>query len=198
MKTELKIVELLSKDIDKKHTINEISRTLGEYYSHIYRVVNRLSSDGVISKTKYGNSYICLLNMKNEKTKILIQLSEIEKRDRIYTNRGLKLMLDDLVKAFEASDKEVMSVVLFGSYAKGTAHDDSDVDVLVIGDENVEIEKIIKGIYAKYGKEITPILMTPTNFKKQKNKTIMREIIENHYILAGVEYFVNMVFSDEV
>jgi len=194
MKLELKVVDLLARNAEKKFTINEIAKALEEYYSFAHRTVSRLIKDGVIIKEKAGNSHLCSLNMANEKTPALMQLSEIERRDEFLSdNKELKLILDDFVKSIE-SQINVISIVLFGSYAKGTATKESDIDIMLMGKTKTGIDKITKEIYAKYGKEISAVTMTPDDFKRQKGKAVIKEIISNHYILCGVEKFVNMVF----
>ena len=196
MKLELKIVDLLAKDIKKIFTINEIANTLEEFYSFVHRTVNRLNKDGVIIKNKAGKSYLCSLNLENEKTLALLQLSEIEKREKFYyANKELKLILEDFVETVESHHKNTVAIVLFGSYAKGTATKESDIDILLISKEKIEIEKITKEIYAKYGKEVIPITMILNDFKKQKDMALIKEIMENHYILYGVENFVKLVFG---
>lgn len=189
MKLELKIVELLAKNMEKKFTINEVAKSLKEYYSFVHRIINRLAKDGVIIKNKAGKAYLCSLNIENEKSFALIQLAEIEKREGL--NKELKLILEDFVKSAESS----ISIVLFGSYAKGIATKESDIDILLISKEKKRIDKIIKEIYAKYGKEINAIIMTPEDFKKQKDKAVIKEIVKNHYVIHGVENFVNLVFK---
>ena len=195
MKLELKIVGLLAKDLEKKFTINEIAKNLGEFYSFVHRTVNKLTKDGVLVKNIVGKSHLCSLNLKNEKTSALMQLSEIEKRDEFYSaNKELKLILEDFVKSAE-SQLDISTIVLFGSYAKGVATKESDIDVLLISRGKAEIEKITKEIYAKYGKEIAPIIMAQNDFKRQRDNAVIKEIASNHCILWGVENFVNLVFG---
>ncbi len=194
MKIELKIVELLARDTEKKFTINEIAKALKEYYSFVHRTVNKLAKDGVVTRDKAGNSYLCTLNTASERTRVLIQLSEIEKRDELYdSNKELKLVLEDFVKS-AGSQIDIASIVLFGSYAKGSATKESDIDVLLISREKEGIDKVTKEIHAKYGKEISIVLMSPKDFKKQKDNALIKEIINSHYILHGTEKFVNLVF----
>lgn len=50
-------------------------------------------------------------------------------------------------------------------------------------------------MYAKYGKEINPVVMTPSDFKKQKDKALIKELMNNHFILHGVENFIGLVFK---
>ncbi|MFH1072063.1 MAG: nucleotidyltransferase domain-containing protein [Nanoarchaeota archaeon] len=194
MKIELKIVDLLARNPDKRFTINEISKFTEEYYSFVHRTVSRLTKDEVITKARAGKAYLCSLNLDNEKTLTLIQLSELEKKSELYTkNKELKLILEDFIQSVK-TNLNTLSVVLFGSYSKGTATKESDIDIMLIGKNNMSTEKIAKEIYAKYGKELNPIIMTPGDFKKQKDKTIIKEVISNHHILYGVEDFVRQVF----
>ena len=195
MKLELKIVDLLVRNRERKFTINEVAKSLKEYYSFVHRTVNKLAKEEVILKEKVGKSYICSINLNSEKTVALIQLSEIEKKNEFYTsNKELKLILEDFVKSAMPIVKPI-SIVLFGSYAKKTATKDSDIDILLIIKSKAEIDKITKDIYAKYGKEINPILIPQNSLKKQKEMVIIKEIIKNHYILYGTWKFINAVYK---
>ena len=195
MKLELKIVDLLARNTERKFTINEIAKSLKEYYSFVHRIVNKLIKDSVVTKEKAGKSYLCSINLYNEKTIILVNLSKIEKKNDLYnSNKELKIILEDFVKSAESLITPI-SIVLFGSYAKGTATKESDIDILLISKTKVGIDKITKEIYAKYGKEINPVIMTSEDFKRQKDKSLIKEIIKDHYVLYGVEKFVNLVFK---
>jgi len=65
----------------------------------------------------------------------------------------------------------------------------------VISQDEIEIDKITKEIHAKYGEEINPVMMNPSEFKNQKDEPIINNIIKDHYVLHGAERFVNMVFG---
>lgn len=193
MKLELKIIGLLAKDTEKKFTINEIARTLNEHYSLVHRTVNKLAKEGVIAKNKVGKSYVCSVNAENEKTFALMQLSEIEKREEMYNaNKELRIILDDFIESLR---KDVEAVILFGSYAKGQETRESDIDILLITKKKLDIDKITRNIYAKYGKEISPITLSPADFEKQRDKAIIKEVMNYHYVLRGTECFVRMVFG---
>ena len=69
-----------------------------------------------------------------------------------------------------------------------------DIDILMISKGKAGIDKIAREIYAKYGREINTIIITPDDFRKQRNKDLIKEIINNHYIIYGVERFVDLVF----
>ncbi|MBI2129279.1 nucleotidyltransferase domain-containing protein [Candidatus Woesearchaeota archaeon] len=102
--------------------------------------------------------------------------------------------MEDLINSIQAK-ANISAVILFGSYAKGAAAKKSDIDVLVVGKVKTGIDKIAKEIYAKYGKEINMVMMASNEFKKQRDKAIIREIVNNHYVLHGAEKFVNLAFK---
>jgi len=195
MKLELKIVDFLARNTERKLTINEIAKSLEEYYSFVHRTVNKLIKDNVITKEKAGKSYLCSINLEAEKTITLIQLSEIEKKNEFYSsNKETRLILEDFTKSVKSSIN-LISIVLFGSSAKGTATKESDIDILLITKSKTGIDKITKEIYAKFGKEVNAIAITPEDFKRQKDKTLIKEIVKDHCVLYGVEKFVNLVFK---
>ncbi len=198
MELKLKIVDLLSRYPGKKFTMNEIAEELGEHYSFAYRIINRLHEQKVIKKEKVGKSHLCTLNLKNEKTVALIKLSEIERREEfLERNKQLKLILKDFINA--VSDKgDINSVLLFGSYAKNIQSETSDIDILILTKSDLELEKAMGETYAKYGEELNAIAMTPSDFKKEIEEPIIKEIIENHFILYGVDKFINLVYKNEV
>jgi len=195
MKLELKIVDLLARNTERKFTINEIAKSLNEYYSFVHRTVNKLIKDSVVTKEKAGKAYLCSINLGTEKTIALINLSEIEKKKDFYnSNKEIKIILEDFLKSIELTINPI-SIVLFGSYTKGRARKESDIDILMISKTKAGIDKITREVYAKYGKEINVIVMTSEDFRKQKNKVIIKEVIKDHYILYGVEKFVNLMLK---
>lgn len=195
MKIELKIIDFLSRNMDRKFTINEIAKSTGEYYSFVHRTVSRLVKEGIIVIIKAGRAYLCTLNLENEKALALLQLSEIEKRDDFYQrDKELGIMLEDFASSLEPKSS-MLSIVLFGSYAKGSAAKESDIDILLLAKDGLNIEKASREIYAKYGKEINPIVMTANDFRKQKGKALIKEIVSSHYVLYGADNFIKAVFK---
>lgn len=191
MKLELRIVDFLARE-GKEFTINEIAKQLDEYYSFMHRIITRLEKYEVIKKRKAGKAYLCSLNF-SEKTMAMLKLAELEKRDELYAkNKHLKLILEDFLKPLES---KIISAVLFGSYSKGVQTKESDIDILLIVKNKAGIDKTVKEIHAKYGKEISVVNMTEPEFAKQKEKPIIKEIIKYHHVIFGTDKFVNMVFE---
>ncbi|CUX77667.1 nucleotidyltransferase family protein [Thermococcus chitonophagus] len=81
------------------------------------------------------------------------------------------LALREFIKRVE--DKfggSVESIVLFGSYARGDYSEDSDIDVLIVGDVDFyEIMEIVTDILLEYGELIrSNIIRARRNPKKER------------------------------
>jgi predicted nucleotidyltransferase len=194
MKLELRIVDFLFRNVGTKPSIHQISESLQEHYSLVHRVVSRLSFRGVIIRSSAGKALLCSLNLSSERTIAMLQLSEIERRDEFLGgNKELKLVVDDLLESLKPQLKNILAVVLYGSYARGTAAKGSDIDVLLLTRGWLEVEKATRSAYAKYGKILAPVAMTAADFRRQTDGALVGEIVKEHYVLHGVENFVRLV-----
>jgi predicted nucleotidyltransferase len=193
MNLELAIVDFLLRS-KKPPTIHQLSESLGQHYSLVHRMVGRLASQDVVSREGAGRSFLCSLNLSNERTLALLELAEIEKRDEFLSrNKELGLMVKDLLDSLRPQIKNVVAVVLYVSRAKGTAAQGSDIDLLLVRRGELEVEKTTRSIYAKFGKELAPVVMTATDFRRQREKALIQEIVKVHYVLYGAEAFVRLV-----
>lgn len=198
MRLELNIINLLEKNREKEFTINEIARRLDEHYSLVNRVISRLVKEKTIEGRKVGRAIVCSLNTKSERAKALMHLNEVNQTEEFFSkNRKIKLIMEDLITELKARFKQgLVSIAIFGSYAKGTASKESDIDVLVVCEKKKDVADIPRKIHAKYGREAMPIVITRNEFKEQKEKPIIKEIIKYHYVLYGFESFIGMVYGE--
>ena len=193
MRLQLKIINLL---VNKKSlTINQIAIQLKESYSFVNRTVTKMIAENLILKEKIGHSLLCKLNTENDKIRILISLNEVNrKQEFLNKNKELKLIADEILSKIK---NKVMSAALFGSYAKNTQTKESDIDLFILAKKSFDTTELVKNIYAKYGKEVSPIIITEKQLKNQKNKSIIKEIFKYHIILIGFENFINIMSEDE-
>jgi predicted nucleotidyltransferase len=92
----------------------------------------------------------------------------------------------DKVKSFAksvAEEIQVQKVYLFGSYASGTANNDSDIDVLIISNDFIKMSPIDIGFLlfrkaAKIPGDLQPVGYTYEEFLKNNN-LFLREILDN-------------------
>ncbi|MFH2020288.1 MAG: hypothetical protein ABIJ34_02675 [archaeon] len=81
-KVELDIIGVFNRDISQRLSINEISKILGRAYPHINSTCNNLIDNSVLTKKIIGRSYLCSLNLENDKSIALLTLKEIYKQDK--------------------------------------------------------------------------------------------------------------------
>jgi len=193
MRLQLKIINLL---VNKKSlTINQISIQLKESYSFVNRTVTKMTAENLILKEKIGHSFLCRLNTENDKTKILIGLNEADKKQKFLNrNKEIKLITDEILSK---TKNKVISIALFGSYAKNKQTKESDIDLFILAKKSFDTTELVKNIYAKYSKEVSPLIITEKQLINQKNKPIIKEILKYHVILIGFENFINLMFEDE-
>ena len=191
MELKLKAIDLLWRNQSKPFTINEMNKVLKKTYSHVNSVVNNLIKEDVIKKEVVGHSFRCSLNKESDKAKALTYLSEVTRKEEYLKKYDkLKLLFSDLLNEFP---KQVISVILFGSYAKESFNDKSDIDLLILVNEKVELGNLIRSIYALHGKELSIIVLTKHEFNERKEEAIINEIRKDHIILSGFEEFIEVI-----
>ena len=101
----------------------------------------------------------------------------------------VNLLIGELLEKVEPFVRGLL--VVFGSYAKGTQKENSDLDLLIVGTYDQTKIKYFEKIY---GIDIN-IKHYPKNiFKRELNKDILlKEVVNNHIIITGIESFVKEV-----
>lgn len=114
----------------------------------------------------------------NEKTKILIETIQKEYKELNEIPLNVFFSILDLVNRIIFL-KDV-KVYLFGSYAKLTFKEGSDIDLAIISDKKLDfLEKIALKIEKKYKTKIQ-LHFFGKDFSKHKEDPLVREIIRNN------------------
>ena len=199
-KTLLKIIGLMRKGLDKGLTILEISKQLKIGYRPAYNHITEMEKEQMVLVEKIGSSKQCKLNLANPKTRHLLESLDLAKKEEIYKeNPKLKSIIENLIsKLTERYTSDVLSVVLFGSYAKGTATKQSDVDLMFIVTDlkNKFLRESIDGECASYqisyNIKISPLITDIGELKKMmksKDLNVGKEVREFGISLYGHEMF---------
>ena len=198
-KTLLKIIGLMRKDLDKGLTILEISKKLKIGYRPAYNHISEMEKEGIIKIDKIGSAKQCTLNFSNPKTRHLLETLDMERKEDLY-KENLKLkIIDNLIsKLIEKFMSEIHSIVLFGSYAKGTVVKRSDIDLLFIVSniKNKNLRELIERECATYqyshNIKISPLITDIEEFKKMlksKEFNVGKEVKNYGISLYGHELF---------
>lgn len=198
MKITQELVKLYMQDLLVEYTIRQISKKLGKSYSYTYEVVQKYLSSKVLKARKKGASTLCSLNLDNDRTKILLFECSIEKKERFKELRpGLAQACEELTEKLKERLKgSLLSLILFGSYAKGEETKESDLDFLVIVPDKKEADEIVhresSSLEMRYGKRVSPIVITPemlVNMIKAKGENVGKEALRGNVIFTGFEKF---------
>ena len=205
----LDIIELISKYLFEAFTIDKIKESISKQidtnYATIYRKVESLVGQGILSKSMYGMASQIKLNLDSEKTISLLALIESKKLEEFLNKfKGLLgITLNEIIKDTKDTVED-KCILIFGSYAKGTQTKNSDLDVLVILEPSKHIqqqhfdnylESIKKSMMGmlrinelKGAPKINPIIVSNREHKEMilnKEANVAKETLLNHIILKG-------------
>ncbi len=173
---DLEIILILLK---KETHLREIARLLGKPHSSILRKINKLICENVLDFRIEGKNKIFLIK------KNLISMNYIFNAERYKLNKLLR-KYPKLERIFERILEKSRNnlIVVFGSYAKFSAKENSDIDIY-IETEDRKIKKELELIHTRLSIKIG---------KFDLSSMLIKEIIKNHVILKGVEEFYDKIF----
>ena len=184
MDSDINILKYLLDNKEKEFTILEISKKTKINYRIAYEQVGKLEKEKLISIKKIGKSNLCkLTNNFNHK----IYEAELMRREDLFKNKELRLIRNDLAQL-----NFVFVALLFGSQAKGTAKENSDIDILTIGGNEEEIIKAL-GLWQD---KIHLTSITEQDFvrmAKSRDFSVVSEAIKNNIILIGTEEYYRLL-----
>jgi predicted nucleotidyltransferase len=156
--------------------------------------------------------------MSNRSTTFLyymhyIWLREMSVGEVKYTELDAEKMVEDLKKILAESfikvfGKNLVSVVLFGSYARGDFNKESDIDVLVVLEDTADrysclkmidhVEEILEPHFSKFRQKgfkpyISPILLN--RVQAESVRPLYLDIVFDYEILYDKDDFIKTVFD---
>lgn len=132
--------------------------------------LQRLTAVNLLIKEKKGKKESYYLNLGNEKAILLMGLWETERKDLRFLDYDIKTILSEITRQL-VDTSGVKDLILFGSYARGTASVRSDIDLAVVFKEKVmneiEITRMLMAIRERFEKEIQIHYFTEKTFDDQ-------------------------------
>ena len=188
MDNKYKIINHLGKNQNRNYTMHELSKELNIPYASFYRTIESMKDLLIIEEI--GKSKVIILNKQNPIIKSHLIISSDEERKEYLQKYPI------INKIYQELDTKDI-VILFGSYAKRTQTEKSDIDLMII---NKGGKKTIS--FSKYETlfriKINPIFITKKEFKlmlKDKEENVGKQALYSHIILNNPEAFWECVFN---
>ena len=196
---ERKIAWLYDGNILAEYSINEIARKLGRKgYSFIYNKVMSMIKARILKKRKVGPSALCSLNLGEYGTVLMLCQLEAGKMKKMYQgHKALKGLLDRFVEESNQANT-VHFAAVFGSYAKGTAKEKSDVDLLVVVEDRKKetVSRVANTLSMAHAVELNAVVLDKKLFQSMltfKDVNVGKETLKHHVVVYGCERFFEYV-----
>lgn len=194
---EIKILASFFPKAEKEYTTKEIEEISGYSHERVYTTLISLTRQDYLTKKIVGRTSLFKLNLTKNLLLPFLYF-QMEKSKKFFNSLKIseKKLLTEFIKKISSSD--LISAILFGSYAKGEQKKDSDIDILCIVRKRYDIEKIAISLKHKYGKQIAPIIVTAKDFPnmEKENLTFFLELKEFGIVLYGREGFYNLMYGE--
>ncbi len=187
-----KILRLFYENKNIPMHLREISRKTNLNESTISTHLNNLLKDRILKAESEANL------KKFHVNKILIPeifpLFDSEKLE------SLSILRRDAIKLYiKKLEKKPLLILVFGSTAKGTYKNDSDIDILEISYKNNKEEKIKNYVEAQTGIKIQVFKMTEAMFNKELNSKkdkLIQAALETGFPIFNAKYFYEVIYNE--
>ena len=177
--TRAELLGLFFNNPDDKFYLREIARHIGKDAAGIKRELDNLVKIGLLAKEKRG---VQKYYFANKSSPIFSEMKGL-----IFKTTGIQ----GAMKASLSRLKGVKTAFIYGSYAKGSEKEDSNINLMVIGQANItELNDMVMGLEEKLKREIDYLVFDEQEYRKRKDSKdpFIREILKGKKIfLVGKE-----------
>ncbi len=174
-KSTWRILSLLFETPRKPVSRSELFKFTKLGNSPLSRTLDRLCRAEILVLEKRGKKEFYYINERNEYVNLLQDLWKKETKSLRNLPYSVQIILSEFIRSLNDCCINVKKVILFGSYAKGTASINSDIDLALVFEQELDSEllitKIIKKLKKQFGKDIQVHSFTTKSFDS-KNKLV--------------------------
>jgi predicted nucleotidyltransferase len=182
-----KIMQLFYKDKSVKLHLREIARQTKLFEPSAYRFLNSLEKDQILSSEKEGN--LKKFSVKSGiRAYFLFEAFDLDKFEKLSSIRknAIKIYLNNL------SEKPIFAI-LFGSTAKRTYKNDSDIDILLITNEKINVKQAENETNALTAMNMSTFQITYEDFitdlKMKEDKVVQSAIYSGYPLINHIQYY---------
>lgn len=191
---KLRILGLYRSNLLAQFHAREMAKLLQKSHVTLLPHLRDLETENVLSSRQSGKNKVYALNLDNLLAKNYLLLSEIFESILYLEQVFLIKKINVEIARLDLSG----TMVLFGSYAKKTFTDESDIDLFYLGNLSENEVSQIKAVGKTYGQIINIKTSTPKQFEAglRKKDFLITEIVKNHLILSNPDNFVNALWRN--
>lgn len=184
----LQVLSLFTNGFEREYYIREVQKLLKISPRTAQLILDDLETKGILESETKGKirTYKTKRNSLSQKYIIFAeQYKAISFLEKNLIIKGITEKISPFIKGIG---------VIFGSYAKGRANKESDLDIFIAGEYNKEE---IKKISKTYGIEISVKCYPSKTFEKNfANDALLKEVLKDHIVFLNTEKFISIVLRD--
>jgi predicted nucleotidyltransferase len=187
-----RILSLYRTDYSASIHIRAMAKLIGTSHVTLLPHLKRLEELKILYSEKTGKNKQYRLNKDNILTKHYLTVTEeLATIDYLEKNFLIKKFTEHLASINIASP-----LILFGSYTKDYATEESDIDLFCIGKIPENQISQIKKFESTFGKKINIKTAATENFNTglRTGDILIKEIVKNHIILQNADLFVTLLW----
>jgi predicted nucleotidyltransferase len=179
----------------KKQSFREIKESSGKKSKgYVYNVIKEFEKESVLISEKVGNNIIYSLNLESEKA-----LGYAGFLSEYAGWSGKHIPYADVESIIKKIPTDYFTLLVTGSYARGTQKKESDLDVVIICDDSKDPKKIYAELRHDAEMNIPPIHLYTFTEKEfllmllDKKPNYGKEIVRNNIIISGGRAYYKLV-----
>src|SRR4030042_4978268 len=167
-------LEIVNELLNNENHIRGIAKKLNTNHMIIVRKIKKLAKENVVDYKEEGKNKTYFLKKTVEAKNYVFSAENYKLNKLLKKYPALRRIVEKIQK-----NKKIKLAILFGSYAKGIAKHESDIDIY-IDTADKKIKEEISLIYLRLSIKIG---------KYNKSNLLIKEIEKNHVIIKGVEQY---------
>jgi len=159
-KSRQAVLALLFDQPERSFYLRELARLITISTGALQHELNQLLKADLVERTRDGNRVIYRANTRHP---IFPELQSIVRK-----TCGIPAQLQACLSPFAG---QIAFATIYGSFAKGTDHARSDVDLLIVGDIGLEqAVSAVAPVEARIGREISVRLISASEYRKRRDR----------------------------
>jgi predicted nucleotidyltransferase len=163
-------------------TAGQLHRILDRYSEEgIRKVLLRLTRQGIVQSTKVGGTYTYQLNREHLAAGPIIQLAHLA-----------QMLFLQIEKYLDDWDLRPQYAAVFGSAARGTMAEESDIDILLVRPDNAPIDiwdaqvsALTSDVSRWTGNDVRPLEYTASELLAASDEPVVRDVVRDGLTVAG-------------